>query len=508
VLSAGPALVTGGAGFIGASLIRRLCERGTPVTAVDRLPRARATRLHGLGREQGLTYVEAGLDDGELLARAAAGHATVFHLAANTENRSDRAGSEADVRQTVAGTAALLRALEPLPEATIVIASSQLVYAPAAEGEWITEASGRVAPATPFAAGKVAAEAFLQAHCREHGHRGAVCRLANVVGPEMLRGIVRDLVAEVEADPRRLRVLGDGRQTRSYLHVDDCVEALILAAEQPHGHAVYNVCNLDAISAATVAEIIAGEVAGEPPEICFEGGERGWRGDVPTLRVRPEALLGVGWRPSMGSGAAVRATARAMLGAPAPPVPATPGPPPRAAAERWEVLGRSSLYESEWVGLSLVTVKPPEREPYDHHVVTLPAAVGAVVACPRKGVLLLHRHRFITDSVGYEIPAGGVDGSESIKAAAEREVLEETGWRLAGVDRLVSCNVSDGVSDQRFHLVLAGPEGYAGTPVDQHESTSLTWVDRVRIREMIRDGEIPGALSMVALLYAMQFGRV
>jgi 8-oxo-dGTP pyrophosphatase MutT (NUDIX family) len=172
------------------------------------------------------------------------------------------------------------------------------------------------------------------------------------------------------------------------------------------------------------------------------------------------------------------------------------------------VLDSRSLYESEWVGLSLVKVRPPGREPYDHHVVSLPPAVGVVVGCPRRGILLLHRHRFITDSAGFEVPAGGIDPHESVEAAAEREVLEETGWRLRGVERLVSCNVSDGVSDQRFHLVLARPGRHCGPPVDAHEATSQAWFDLDRVRGLIREGAVPGALSIVALLYALAYDRV
>lgn len=501
------ALVTGGAGFIGATLVARLRALDVAVTVLDRLPLDDAPRLARFASEEGFTYHAVALEDAARLERIVGGHPTVFHLAANTENRADRAEVDADVRRTVAGTTALLRALAAQPEATIVLTSSQLVYAPGVADEPITEETATLAPPTPFAAGKVAAEAFLHAHCREHGHRGAVCRLANIVGPGMGRGIVHDLTAAARADGRQLRVLGDGRQTRSYLHVEDCAAALVAAAGGGDGYAVYNVCNEDEISAAEVAGIVAAEVDGERPAIRFGGGERGWRGDVPTLRVRPRALRGLGWRPAMGSAEAVRVTARALLAAPAEP-PRRDAPPPAPVAERWEVLGSRSLYESEWVGLSLVKVRPPGREPYDHHVVSLPPAVGVVVSCPRRGVLLLHRHRFITDSAGFEVPAGGIDPHESVEAAAEREVLEETGWRLRGVERLVSCNVSDGVSDQRFHLVLARPGRRCGPPVDGHEATSQAWFGLDRVRELIREGAVPGALSIVALLYALAYDRV
>ncbi|MFJ9085803.1 NUDIX hydrolase [Streptomyces sp. NPDC102384] len=187
---------------------------------------------------------------------------------------------------------------------------------------------------------------------------------------------------------------------------------------------------------------------------------------------------------------------------------AKPGRAELPSARRWEVLGRRPLYESKWVNLALVKVAPPGREPYEHHVTEVPDAVGVVLCNAAHQVLLLHRHRFITDTAGYEIPAGGIDDSESVEQAAAREVLEEVGWTVRDAAPMFSCNVSDGVSDQRFHFVLAQADRYAGPPVDEHESTSRVWVDPADVEKLIKDGEVPGALSTVALLYALHFQHV
>jgi 8-oxo-dGTP pyrophosphatase MutT (NUDIX family) len=177
-------------------------------------------------------------------------------------------------------------------------------------------------------------------------------------------------------------------------------------------------------------------------------------------------------------------------------------------AQRWEVLGRRTLYSSPWVGLTLTTVAPPGREPYEHHVVELPDAVGVVLRHPQRGVLLLHRHRFITDTSGFEIPAGGIDTGETVEQAAAREVLEETGWAVRGMTRLLTCNASDGVTDQRFHFVLASTDRLLDSPRDAYEATSLVWVRPDRLADLIATGSIPGALSTVALLYALHLGHL
>lgn len=182
------------------------------------------------------------------------------------------------------------------------------------------------------------------------------------------------------------------------------------------------------------------------------------------------------------------------------------GPDGLPPAQRWEVLGRRALYSSRWVNLTLVKVAPPGREPYQHHVVEVPDAVGVVLRHPDDGVLMLHRHRFITDTTGFEIPAGGIDAGESVAQAATREVLEETGWTVKDIRTLLSCNSSDGVSDQRFHFVLATTDRLLGTPSDAYEATSRVFVPVDRLAGMIADGAVPGALSTVALLYALHLG--
>jgi UDP-glucose 4-epimerase len=306
-------LVTGGAGFIGSALVSALRRDGTPVTVLDRLPWPDATRLSEFSDDSGVVYHQVALDDSAALRPVAGGHRIVYHLAANTENRTDRAGLVDDLEGTVASTVALLGALSDEPDVSIVLTSSQLVYAPGATEQPITELTGVIEPTTRFAAGKIAAEAFLRAHCHERGHRGAVCRLANIVGPGMRRGILYDFVQKVRSDPTSLRVLGDGRQTRSYLHVDDCARALRAAASNAQGITTFNVCNTDALDAGSVAGIVAEEAPGSAPVIVYDGGEAGWRGDVPTLRVRPERLLDLGWRPTMSSAEAVRDSVRGLF---------------------------------------------------------------------------------------------------------------------------------------------------------------------------------------------------
>jgi 8-oxo-dGTP pyrophosphatase MutT (NUDIX family) len=180
---------------------------------------------------------------------------------------------------------------------------------------------------------------------------------------------------------------------------------------------------------------------------------------------------------------------------------------PRAV--RWQVYGERVLYDSDWVRLTLVDVEIPGGERFEHHVVRLPnKAAGAVVYDPDRGLLLLWRHRFITDTWGWEIPAGGIDPGETPIEGAARETLEETGWRAGPLRPLVSFNPINGVSDQVFHTFIADGATHVGEPTDPGESERIEWVPVNEVRRIVREGEMLDGMSMTAVSYALAFGEI
>lgn len=173
---------------------------------------------------------------------------------------------------------------------------------------------------------------------------------------------------------------------------------------------------------------------------------------------------------------------------------------------RWTVHGERSLYDSEWVRLALVDIELPDGHRFEHHVVRLPRqAAGTVVLDADRGVLLLWRHRFITDTWGWEIPAGGIDEGESAVDAAAREVLEETGWRPGPLRHLITYQPTNGLSDQRFNLFLARGATHVGDPTDPHEAERVEWVPVEEVREHVRQHRVVDGLSLTALLWAFTF---
>ena len=167
--------------------------------------------------------------------------------------------------------------------------------------------------------------------------------------------------------------------------------------------------------------------------------------------------------------------------------------------------GERTIYDSPYVRLSLVDVEVPGGERFEHHVVrSVAPAVGVVVTDPDRGVLLLWRHRFMSDEWGWELPAGAVDPGEDLVMAANREVLEETGWAPGPLTHWVRWHPQSGKSDQVF--VVFGAEGatYVGEPSDPSEAERVEWVAFDRIPGLIRSGQVHDGMALTGLLWHSQ----
>jgi len=168
---------------------------------------------------------------------------------------------------------------------------------------------------------------------------------------------------------------------------------------------------------------------------------------------------------------------------------------------RWTVHGERPLYESDWVTVALADVELPDGRRFGHHVVRVPQeAAAAVVHDAERGILLLHRHRFVVDAWGWEIPGGRIDEGETPEQAAARETLEETGWRPGPLRSLFAYHPASGLSDQRFHVFLAEGATFECEP-DLVETDRVEWLSLEDVRRLIDGGEITDGFSLTGLLW-------
>jgi 8-oxo-dGTP pyrophosphatase MutT (NUDIX family) len=170
----------------------------------------------------------------------------------------------------------------------------------------------------------------------------------------------------------------------------------------------------------------------------------------------------------------------------------------------WTVHGERRVYDNEWMRVALVDVELPSGARFEHHVLRMPAqASGVVVDVADRGVLLLWRHRFITDTWGWELPAGRVDAGETPIEAGARETLEETGWQPGALAPMFSYFPHNGTSDMIFNLFVATSATHVGDPADPDESERVEWVPWDTVRTEIAAGRIRDGMSLTGLLYRL-----
>jgi 8-oxo-dGTP pyrophosphatase MutT (NUDIX family) len=174
----------------------------------------------------------------------------------------------------------------------------------------------------------------------------------------------------------------------------------------------------------------------------------------------------------------------------------------------WVNRGERVLYDSAWVQLVIADVVMPDGTQVDHHVVRMPREAAGTIMVRDGRVLLMYRHRFITDTWGWEIPAGAVDAGETLEDGAVREALEESGWEPQTLSRLCHFFPANGVLGQTFHIFVSRDAVHRGEPTDVNESTRIEWFTPHEVRRLLETGEISDGLSFGAVTYALATGAM
>jgi UDP-glucose 4-epimerase len=307
-------LVTGGAGFIGSHLVDRLAGDGHRVTVLDDLSSGDEAYLKH--RMDSIDLVVADARDPGVLDELMPGQDMVWHLAANPEVRTGETDPQSHYDLNVALTWTVLEAARRNGIQRFGFTSTSTVYGTATVLP-TPEDYGPLLPISVYGGAKLASEALIASFAGTYGMDALLFRFANVVGPRSNHGVTFDFVRKLRADPTRLEILGDGTQTKSYVHVADTVAGMVhAAAHAPPGAHPYNVGSLDGIPVTAIADIVS-EAMDVTPVYSFTGGAdvggAGWKGDVKHMGLAVDRLRALGWEPAMGSADAVRTTAEWLV---------------------------------------------------------------------------------------------------------------------------------------------------------------------------------------------------
>jgi len=310
--------IVGGAGFIGSHVLDRLlADPGVDhVTVFDNFSSGREWHVSHHDGDPRVRIVQGDVRDLPALTQAIGGSEAVVHLASNPDIARAATEPAIDFDQGTLLTHHVVEAMRCTSDARLILyASGSGVYGDLGDLE-IGESHGPLVPVSTYGASKLAGEALVSAYCHMFGLTGRVFRFGNVVGPRQTHGVGYDFVRRLLADPSRLTILGDGNQSKSYIHVDDVIDAMLVAAERAaRPYAAFNVATGDYISVKEIADLAVDVLGLDPAAVVYEftGGDRGWKGDVPVIRLATDHIRSLGWSNRMGSKDALEASLRSML---------------------------------------------------------------------------------------------------------------------------------------------------------------------------------------------------
>jgi UDP-glucose 4-epimerase len=307
--------VVGGAGFIGSHLVHRVLARelAESVVVFDNFSSGHRWHLADLESDRRLVVIEGDINDGAALRSAMDGVDHVFHLAANADIAAAVSDPGIDFWSGTFLTHQVLETVRVTGVPRVTYTSGSGVYGDQGFHE-VNETFGPLRPVSTYGASKLAGESLVSSYCHLFGIRGVAFRFANVVGPRQTHGIVYDLIRKLQRDATRLEVLGDGSQSKSYIHIDDvldAVELLLPGVSEPFD--VFNVGTDDYVTVAEITNIVLAVMDIEDVELVFGESPRGWKGDVPVVRFSSDKIRGLGWRNQLTSSDALRRSAEVLF---------------------------------------------------------------------------------------------------------------------------------------------------------------------------------------------------
>lgn len=309
-------MVAGGAGFIGSHVVKRLFreEPEAEIYVYDNFSSGREEHLKEILGDSRVHIRKADIKEAGTLEQAVKGMDIVYSLASNPD--ISKAVSQPDI-DFWEGTYLINNVLEAMRKGgvtNLIYASGSGVYGDV--GETVTDENfSPLLPSSTYGASKLACEALICSYCHMFDMNAAAFRFANVVGPNQTHGVGYDFLKKLAEHPGRLSILGDGTQSKSYIYIDDIVDALRLVEKKAlHGYCYYNVATLDHMTVTEIADMTVGIMGLCNVEYSYTGGDRGWKGDVPVVRLDTQKIRGLGWSNRYTTQQAMRMSVESMYG--------------------------------------------------------------------------------------------------------------------------------------------------------------------------------------------------
>ena len=308
------ALVTGGAGFIGTHLVRRLLNDGNDVVCVDNFTLGHKENVDCFKDNEHYKFYNIDIADTENFCDTLKDENIdfVYHLAANSDIQKGGREPSVDFNDTFLTTKSVLELMRRNNIKNLFFSSTSAIYGDE-DNKPMTEDLGGLQPISYYGGAKYASEAFISSYTHMNDLHAMVFRFPNVIGPNLTHGVIFDFINKLKNNPNELVILGDGTQTKPYVYVLDLIDGIMLMTKNvPQGMNIYNIGVETATSVKTIADIVCQELGYENVEYKFTGGNIGWKGDVPKFKFDLTKIHEAGWSSKRTSDDAVRDTVKAI----------------------------------------------------------------------------------------------------------------------------------------------------------------------------------------------------
>ena len=289
--------VCGGAGFIGSHLVRKIFseEKNVRVIVYDNFSSGSMRYLEEIKGNKNLKIIKADIKGLNKLLKAMRGADIVYHLASNPDIAKAMTQPDIDFWEGIYLTNNVLEAMRKNNVKKLLYASGSGVYGDTGIRQ-VNEDYAPLVPISTYGASKLSCEALISAYCHMFSVDACSFRFANVVGPRQTHGVGLDFIRKLMKTPQQLTILGDGKQSKSYLYVDDAINAMrLLENNTPRLFSYYNVATSDYLTVKEIADIVIEVMGLKEVKYEYTGGDRGWKGDVPKVRLNTEKIRNLGW---------------------------------------------------------------------------------------------------------------------------------------------------------------------------------------------------------------------